>query len=86
MGSSTAESLPLQVSIIDNGLGVPEQIKDEIFDPFVTSKSRGSGLGLSLVSKIISDHGGVIDYTRIKNRTVFSVLLPVWNQSYTKGT
>ena len=85
LGSSTKESLPLQISIIDNGLGVPEQIKDDIFDPFVTSKSTGSGLGLSLISKIISDHGGVIEYSRIQNRTIFSVLLPVWTESNKKG-
>jgi len=78
LGSYSKESLPLQVSVIDNGIGVPEQIRDDIYEPFVTSKATGSGLGLSLVSKIISDHGGVIEYSRVKNRTVFSVLLPVW--------
>ena len=83
-GSSSKESLPLEISIIDNGLGVPEQIKDDIFDPFVTSKSTGSGLGLSLISKIVSDHGGVIEYSRIQNKTVFSVRLPVWTESHRK--
>ena len=78
LGSYSKESLPLQVSVIDNGIGVPEQIRDDIYEPFVTSKATGSGLGLSLVSKIISDHGGVIEYSRVKNRTVFYVLLPVW--------
>ena len=82
LGSHSKESLPLQVSVIDNGLGVPEQIQDDIFEPFVTSKATGSGLGLSLVSKIISDHGGVIEYSRVQNRTVFSVLLPVWAQDH----
>ncbi len=78
IGNVTKENLPLQFSIIDNGPGVPDQIKDDIFDPFVTTKSTGSGLGLSLVSKIVSDHGGVVEYTREENRSVFSVLMPVW--------
>lgn len=85
LGTASMESLPLQFSIIDNGLGVPEQIKDDIFEPFVTSKSTGSGLGLSLISKIIADHGGAIEYSRIQNRTVFSVLLPIWTQANEKG-
>ncbi len=54
------ESLPLQVTISDNGSGVPEELKPHIFEPFVTSKAKGSGLGLALVSKVIADHGGVI--------------------------
>ena len=78
IGNYIKENLPLKFSIIDNGEGVPDQIKDEIFDPFVSSKSAGSGLGLSLVSKIISDHGGVVEYSRVDNRSVFSVLMPVW--------
>lgn len=85
LGNSNKESLPLQFSIIDNGSGVPDQIKDDIFDPFVSSKTVGSGLGLSLISKIISDHGGVIEYSRVQEKSVFSVLLPIWTQSYGKG-
>ena len=85
IGKFNKETLPLQFSIIDNGDGVPDQIKDDIFDPFVTSKSKGSGLGLSLVSKIISDHGGVIEYSRVNNRSVFSVLMPVWTKCSKKG-
>ena len=78
IGNFTKENLPLQFSIIDNGPGVPEQIKEDLYDPFVTSKSTGSGLGLSLVSKIISDHGGVVEYSRVNERSIFSVLMPVW--------
>ena len=85
LGNHSNESLPLQVSVIDNGSGVPEQIRDDIFEPFVTSKSGGSGLGLSLISKIISDHGGVIEYSRVRNRSIFSVLLPIWTESYMEG-
>src|SRR3546814_685891 len=51
--------LPLEVSVQDNGPGVPEDIRTYLFDPFVTTKASGSGLGLALVAKIIGDHGGV---------------------------
>ena len=60
--------------ISDNGPGVPEQIKDDIFDPFISSKSTGSGLGLTVVSKIMSDHGGLIEYLRSDSRTTFTLL------------
>ena len=71
------ESLPLQVTIADNGAGVPEELQRHIFDPFVTSKSSGSGLGLALVSKIIADHGGVISCDSEPGWTMFRMLLPV---------
>lgn len=72
------ESLPLQVTITDNGSGVPEALKRDIFEPFVTSKATGSGLGLSLVSKIVADHGGVVECESDPGWTTFRVLLPVW--------
>ncbi len=71
------ESLPLQITITDNGSGVPEDLLRDIFEPFVTAKSSGSGLGLALVSKIISDHGGVIACESEPGRTQFRLLLPV---------
>jgi two-component system nitrogen regulation sensor histidine kinase GlnL len=71
------ESLPLQITIADNGTGVPEDLLGHIFEPFVTSKSSGSGLGLALVSKIVSDHGGVISCESEPGRTRFRLLLPV---------
>ena len=71
------ESLPLQITITDNGTGVPEDLLSSIFEPFVTSKSSGSGLGLALVSKIVSDHGGVISCDSEPGRTRFRLLLPV---------
>ena len=71
------ESLPLQILLADNGAGVPEDLQRHIFEPFVTSKSNGSGLGLALVSKIISDHGGVISCESEPGWTRFRLLLPV---------
>jgi two-component system, NtrC family, nitrogen regulation sensor histidine kinase GlnL len=71
------ESLPLQVTISDNGSGVPDELKPHIFEPFVTSKAKGSGLGLALVSKVIADHGGVITCESTPGFTTFRMLLPV---------
>jgi len=72
----TGQSLPLQVEIIDDGPGLPQDIKGDIFDPFVSGRENGTGLGLALVSKIISDHGGWISVDSIPGRTVFRVSLP----------
>jgi two-component system nitrogen regulation sensor histidine kinase GlnL len=67
----------LQVEIIDDGPGLPENIKGDIFDPFVSGRENGTGLGLALVSKIISDHGGWISVTSVPGRTVFRISLPM---------
>lgn len=70
-------SLPLQIEISDNGSGVPEELKPHLFEPFVTSKANGSGLGLALVSKVVADHGGVISCESSPGFTTFRMLLPV---------
>jgi two-component system nitrogen regulation sensor histidine kinase GlnL len=70
-------SLPLEIVIEDNGPGVPPEMLPILFDPFVTTKANGSGLGLALVAKIVGDHGGVIDSDSRPGRTRFRVLLPV---------
>ncbi|MEM7505112.1 MAG: ATP-binding protein [Pseudomonadota bacterium] len=75
--SGRHESLPLQIRITDNGVGVSHDILRDIFEPFVTSKGSGNGLGLSLVSKIIADHGGVISCESEPGWTRFSIRLPV---------
>jgi len=72
----SGQSLPLQIEIIDDGPGLPDGIAADIFDPFVSGKENGTGLGLALVSKIISDHGGWISVTSVPGRTVFRLSLP----------
>ena len=69
-------SLPLEVTVRDNGSGIPADLMPHIFEPFVTTKARGTGLGLALVAKIVGDHGGVIECESVPRRTLFRVLLP----------
>ncbi|MBM08350.1 MAG: two-component sensor histidine kinase [Magnetovibrio sp.] len=77
-GSAHRVKLPLMISVIDNGAGVTDELQPYLFDPFVTNKPNGSGLGLALVAQIIQGHGGIIEYEHEQNRTVFKVLLPVF--------
>ena len=65
------------VEIRDGGKGIAESMLNSIFDPFVTTKRNGTGLGLALVAKVIGDHGGVIEFESQPRRTVFQVFLPV---------
>jgi two-component system nitrogen regulation sensor histidine kinase GlnL len=76
-GSTERLDLPLFVSVRDNGHGIPDDIRPHLFEPFVTSKNTGSGLGLSLVAKIVGDHGGLIEVDSRPGRTEFRLHLPV---------
>ncbi|MFN3347905.1 two-component system sensor histidine kinase NtrB [Pseudorhodoplanes sp.] len=77
-GSRSRVSLPMEFCIKDNGPGVPADLLPHLFDPFVTTKASGSGLGLALVAKIVGDHGGIIECESQSRHTVFRVLMPMY--------
>jgi two-component system nitrogen regulation sensor histidine kinase GlnL len=77
-GSKTRVSLPLEFCVRDSGGGVPDDLMPHLFDPFVTTKPTGSGLGLALVAKIIGDHGGIIECESQPRHTIFRVLMPMY--------
>jgi two-component system, NtrC family, nitrogen regulation sensor histidine kinase GlnL len=79
-GSTDRVELPLTVAVRDNGPGIPEDIRPHLFEPFVSSKASGSGLGLALVAKLMGDHGGLIEVDSRPGRTEFRLHLPVLSE------
>ncbi len=76
-GTQRRVDLPLVVTVRDSGPGIPADLREILFDPFVTTKPTGSGLGLALVAKIIGEHGGLIEVDSRPGRTEFRVFLPI---------
>ena len=75
-GNGGGTSLPLQIEVIDDGPGLPQDIRNDLFEPFVSGRENGTGLGLALAAKIISDHDGWISVSSTPGRTVFRISLP----------
>ncbi len=75
-GGGAKNHLPVAVTIEDNGPGIADSMQDQLFEPFVTTKAQGTGLGLALVAKLIADHGGAISFESKPGATLFKVSLP----------
>lgn len=87
-GSQERAALPLEFCVTDTGPGIAEELQAHIFEPFVTSRINGSGLGLALVAKVIGQHGGIVECDSHKKGTTFRIMLPAWQatRSTERGT
>ena len=76
-----ASSLPIEIQILDDGPGIPKPIRAQIFQPFVSNKPTGQGLGLAIVAKIIKAHNGIVELSSQPGKTKFSILLPLSDEA-----
>ena len=76
-GSTKPVSLPLEFCVRDNGPGIAPDLMPRLFEPFVTTKATGTGLGLALIAKIVGDHGGIVECDSHVSRTTFKLLMPM---------
>jgi signal transduction histidine kinase len=70
----------LEVNVIDNGPGIPQDLIERIFEPFVSTNRNGTGLGLSIAKRIISAHRGTISVSSVPGGTVFQVIFPLFHE------
>jgi len=82
--SDGSSHVPVQVDLIDNGRGIPDDIRDHLFDPFVSGHTGGTGLGLTMVASIVADHGGMIEVESMLGRTAFRMNFPVAKTNVSK--
>lgn len=68
--------LCLRIDVIDNGPGIPEELKQSVFYPMITGKVEGTGLGLPIAQSLIQKHGGIIEHRREHSHTIFTITLP----------
>lgn len=85
-GGARRVQLPLMVSVTDNGSGIPDDVASHLFDPFVTSKLDGTGLGLALVAKVVGDHGGIVEFDTGEDGTEFRLRLPMHTETLLEST
>ncbi len=73
---SEVDNQNTKISVSDTGSGIPESIRDKLFDPYFTTKDHGSGLGLAICEKIIRQHEGTISFETTGRGTTFRLVLP----------
>jgi signal transduction histidine kinase len=73
---SAASRQQIEVTVSDNGPGIPDEIRERIFEPFVSTKAKGTGLGLAITKRIITAHKGSITVNSFPGGTIFRVVIP----------
>ena len=80
-GGAGRRYVPIEVAVEDNGGGIPNHVRERLFEPFVSTKPRGGGLGLAVVAKFLGDHGAAIECEGRPRGTLFRVRLPAWDEA-----